>query len=54
MNASTTETIFAGAIASLGSLLNTVIGQVVIVVIALLGLGMAFRYLRRYITGRKF
>jgi hypothetical protein len=51
---STATTLFSGALTDLGGLLTTVIGGVLVIVVALLGLGMAIRYLRKYITGRKF
>lgn len=37
-----------------GTILTTVIGTVLIGLVALLGLGFGVRHLRKYITGRKF
>jgi len=40
--------------ANTGTILVTVIGTVLVGLIALLGLGFGVRHLRKYITGRKF
>jgi hypothetical protein len=53
-NATSTTELFSTSLTELGTLLTSVIGGVLVVVVGLLGLGMAVRYLRRYITGRKF
>jgi len=51
--ASTTG-VLTTAFTNTGTILTTVIGTVVVALIALLGLGFGIRHLRKYITGRKF
>jgi len=51
--ASTTD-VLNTAYTGTGTILLSVIGTVMIALIALLGLGFGVRHLRKYITGRKF
>jgi len=54
MSTSSALTIGTNAVADLGAVLTTLIPAVLAVVIGLLALGMAIRYVKRYISGRKF
>jgi len=51
--ASTTDAL-STAFTNTGTILTTVIGTVVVALVALLGLGFGIRHLRKYITGKKF
>lgn len=51
--ASTTDAL-ATAFSNTGTILTSVVGVVLVGLIALLGLGFGIRHLRKYITGRKF
>jgi len=51
--ASTTDALTT-AFTNTGTVLTTVIGTVLVALVALLGLGFGIRHLRKYITGRKF
>lgn len=54
MSTSTALTIAENAVGDLGAVLSSLIPVVLAIVIGLLALGMAIRYIKRYISGRKF
>jgi len=49
-----TTAVLSSAFSDTGTILVSVIGVVVVGLVALLGLGFGIRHLRKYITGRKF
>jgi len=51
--ASTTDAL-STAFSNTGTIMVSVIGVVLVGLVALLGLGFGVRHLRKYITGRKF
>lgn len=53
-NIGSTTDVLTTAFANTGTILTSVIGVVVVALVALLGLGFGIRHLRKYITGRKF
>lgn len=49
-----TTAVLGEAFTDTGTILTSVVGVVVVGLVALLGLGFGLRHLRKYITGRKF
>jgi len=54
MSTSTALTIAQNAANDLGAVLSNLIPTILVVVVALMAIGMGIRYVRRYISGRKF
>jgi len=54
LSTSTAEQIAQNAANDLGAVLSNLIPTILVIVVAFLAIGMGIRYVKRYISGRKF
>lgn len=52
--AASTTAVISSMFSDTGTILTATIATVVLAAVALLGLGFAWRHLKKYVTGRKF
>jgi len=52
--ASSTTDLMDTAFTATGAILNSVLGTILIAAVGLVGLGFAWRHLKKYVTGKKF